>query len=125
MPHFRGIFMRNTLPTTGPRVNETGILNLDTGEGTHWTAYVKKGENCLYFDSYGDLRPPKEFIQYMNRGGDGGAHFNPNGLIDGSINSNLRPVRIAYNYTRLQKFNAKNCGHLCLSFLYDTVKTMF
>lgn len=106
IPHFRGVFMRNTLPKSGPNINESGIINLDMyeGEGTHWISYVKKGDHCLYFDSYGDLRPPKEFIRYIN--GNGVTH-------------------IEYNYNRVQKFNTQNCGHLCLNFLYDTVKNMF
>ena len=63
--HFRGVFMRNTLPNV-PNVQEVGIVNLDSsnGVGTHWVCYSKKNEECYYFDSFG-LDPPKEIINYL------------------------------------------------------------
>jgi len=38
IPYFRGVFMRNALPISGARRNESGIVNLDDarGSGTHW-----------------------------------------------------------------------------------------
>jgi len=37
IPYFRSVFMRNALPTSGARQNESGIVNLDdaTGPDTH------------------------------------------------------------------------------------------
>lgn len=92
---FRGVFMRDTLPKF-PLKNESGILNLDSvlNPGTHWTAWKKRNTKVLYFDSFGNLRPPKEFIRYIG----------PN-------------VKIYYNYHRKQKFYSVNCGQLCLRFL--------
>lgn len=95
IPHFRGVYMRNSLPSTGPKFNEAAILNLDdtTGPGTHWTAYRKNGTNVTYFDSYGSLKPPKELINY------------------------LRVDNIKYNPKNYQNFDTFICGHLCLKFL--------
>lgn len=92
--------MRNNLPTRIKR-NESGIINLDNvkGDGTHWTAYVKRKDQVTYFDSYGNLRPPLEVVRYF--------------LSDGS------DIKITYNYENLQKSNDHNCGHLCLKFLSD------
>ena len=97
---FRGIFMRNELPLK-IYSKECGIINMDdsNGPGTHWTAYVKKKQQILYFDSMGKLKPPKEVVTY----------FHSNG---GSNN------KIKYNNDRVQKYNSINCGHLCLKFLY-------
>lgn len=97
--HFRGVFMRDTLPLK-IRKHECGIINLDisSGTGTHWTAYAKKGCTIIYYDSYGNLKPPKELIKYFYSGG--------------YINN------IKYNYNAQQKYNSYNCGHLCLKFLY-------
>jgi len=94
--NFRGVFMRNDLPKTGPRRNESAIINLDDsqGPGTHWCAYRKKGDHVTYFDSFGNLRPPSELIDYLGAG-----------------------VLIHYNYEPYQSFNSYNCGHLCLRFL--------
>lgn len=100
IPHFRGIYMRDTLPDRINRV-EAGIVNLDTvsGRGTHWTAYVKAGRDIKYFDSFGNLKPPLELIRY----------FHSNGTVN----------QIEYNNDRYQSLNAYNCGHLCLMFLYN------
>lgn len=95
--------MRDNLSALTPHYYETGVINLDNqqGDGTHWCAYAKKGNLCLYFDSFGDLRPPSEFLKYMHG------------------------VCIEYNYDRLQKFDSVNCGHLCMDFLCNIAKHMF
>lgn len=92
--------MRNALPNK-PRRNECAIINLDDdiGSGTHWVAYYKKNNNILYFDSYGDLKPPIELRDYL-----------------GSI------CNIFYNYKRFQNFRSFICGHLCLKFLLEIGK---
>lgn len=88
---------------------ETGIINLDDshGSGTHWVAYAKKDHHCEYFDSYGNLRPPQEFLNYMSRGG-----------------VNITDD-IMYNYSGVQKDKKYNCGHLCLRFLSNVCELMF
>ena len=54
IPHFHGIFMRNTLPKGGPRKYESAIVNLDDekGPGTHWIAFTKKENEVIYFDHH-------------------------------------------------------------------------
>lgn len=96
IPHFRGVYMRDTLPKK-PYIKECAILNLDSvkNSGTHWVAYVKRGREVIYFDSFGDLTPPLELQKYLR----------------GSI--------IKYNSGNFQKYNSYNCGHLCLSFLRE------
>lgn len=93
IPFFRGVFMRDELPDK-PFSVECGIVNLDISKnsGTHWVAYGKYNDYIEYFDSYGNLKPPKELIKYLG--------------------SNIR-----YNNNNLQKNNSYNCGHLCLKFL--------
>lgn len=88
--------MRNALPFI-IKLYEAGIVNLDAaeGQGTHWVAYWKDEDRVVYFDSYGNLKPPQELVTYFNSAGD---------------------VSIAYNYSRRQ-FKSYNCGHLCLEFL--------
>lgn len=97
IPHFRGVFMRNDLPTTKPHKIECAIINLDdlSGPGSHWTAYWKKGSTVFYFDSFGNLPPPLELIKYFGN-----------------------DLHIFYNYSRYQEFETIICGHLCLIFLY-------
>jgi hypothetical protein len=91
--------MRDTLPSTGPRLRESAILNLDLNKnrGTHWVAYKKNGNDVEYFDSFGHLKPPKELVRYL------GANAN-----------------ITYNADRYQNYDQINCGHLCLQFLYKS-----
>lgn len=96
IPYFRGVFMRDDLPKSGPKTNESGVLNLEdkTGRGTHWVAYKKRGNVVEYFDSFGNLKPPLEVVRYFKN------------------------CIINYNHDRYQQFNTQNCGHLCLKFLY-------
>lgn len=86
--------MKDRLPRN-PRSVECGIVNLDDSinEGTHWVAYVKVKNYGEYFDSYGDLKPPKELVKYLNT------------------------KTLFYNYERFQHFNTVNCGHLCMLYL--------
>lgn len=93
IPYFRGVFMRNELPNY-PLSKECGIINLDSSEnpGTHWVAYAKYNSHIEYFDSYGNLKPPKEVLKYLGR-------------------------NLNYNYENVQKSNPFNCGHLCLNYL--------
>ena len=67
IPYFRGVFMRNTLPSSGPRYYESAILNLydESGPGTHWVAYRKPNKSVVYFDSFGDLHSPLELMNYL------------------------------------------------------------
>lgn len=85
--------MRDTLPKR-PFKKECGIINLDSSQnpGTHWVAYAKFNKHIEYFDSYGNLKPPEEFIKY--------------------IGSN-----VFYNYDNEQKRHSYICGHLCINFL--------
>lgn len=98
---FRGVFSRDELKTIKPFGRgkiEAGILNLSNSyeKGTHWTAWFKHKDNVVcYYDSYGDLPPPIEFIDYFK--------------------SNFE---IYYNVERDQDFNTVICGQLCICFLF-------
>ncbi|XP_011858525.1 PREDICTED: uncharacterized protein LOC105556067 isoform X2 [Vollenhovia emeryi] len=96
IPHFRGVFMRDDLPVKARR-QECGIVNLDdkVGPGTHWVAYAKKVNSVVYFDSFGNLQPPRELTRYL---GD---------------------ANVTYNHQSYQTFNQTFCGQLCLRFLYE------
>lgn len=88
--------MRNELPRSGPRMRESAIINLDDarGPGSHWVAFRKDGKNITYFDSFGNLRPPTDLLNYLGSG-------------------NV----IQYNHKQFQDFKSHHCGHLCLRFL--------
>lgn len=66
IPHFRGVFMRDTLPKKS-KTNECWIINHDSVQstGTHWTALAKIGNKAWYFDSFGNLLPPLEVKLYL------------------------------------------------------------
>lgn len=104
IPFFRGVFMRTALPISGIRLNESGIVNLDSadGPGTHWVAYAKRGNRVVYFDSFGNLQPPKELVQYFGK----------------------FVTKIEFNRTSYQNYNQSICGQLCLQFL-QTVDERF
>ena len=96
VPYFRGVFMRNALPASGARRRESGIVNLDdaTGPGTHWVAYAKRNDRVVYFDSFGNLRPPVELVRYLGN-----------------------DAAIEYNRTPRQTYDQSVCGQMCLRFL--------
>jgi len=98
IPYFRGVFMKDGLPKK-PRVNEAAIVNLDNtfGKGTHWVCYTKRGSKVYYYDSFGNLRPPKKISNYFEG------------------------CEVMYNYEREQSYDSVVCGHLCLKFLSTNV----
>lgn len=105
IPHFKGVLMRNELNNNNNKKKkkssnrECAILNLQTNResGSHWVAYKKRGDIVEYFDSFGNLPPPKELKNYFH------------------------DCKIYYNYNRFQDYNTYNCGHLCLKFLYESL----
>lgn len=99
IPFFRGVFMKDRLPKCIWR-NETGIVNLDntSGPGTHWVCYKKILGTVYYFDSFGNLPPPKELQKYF------------------SCTTN-----IFYNNESVQTYDSVVCGHLCLEFLATSI----
>lgn len=94
--------MRNQLPSKMWDC-ETGIVNLDNanGTGTHWVCYKKLLDTVFYFDSFGNLPPPKELVQYF-----------------GNV------PHIVFNYDRRQLEDTSVCGHLCLEFLATSVSLL-
>lgn len=97
--NFRGVFMRDNLPTS-PKHYECGVVNLDSinSSGTHWVAYIKENSRVHYFDSYGLLRPFKQFLRYMKH------------------------CKITYNTKNYQQKHPYNCGQLCIKFLLRLIK---
>jgi hypothetical protein len=94
--HFRGVYMRDTMPVD-PLANECAVVNLDSirGPGTHWIAYSKHKNIVYYFDSFGNLPPPVELIEYFGNG-----------------------IKMFYNHYNYQPYNTSICGQLCLQFLH-------
>ena len=96
IPFFDGVFPRNKVPR-----RERGrkfmcfVYNLDSDRspGTHWTAFVYYKGKCVFFDSFGGLKPTKELIK----------NFGSN---------------IMYNEKKFQKYNTKSCGRWCIKFLF-------
>lgn len=100
IPHFRGVFMRNTLSTRKkPKTRECWIINHGSSstDGTHWTALAKNGNTAFYFDSFGKLPPPFEITDYLSKSS----------------------VHLYYNAKKYQSYGSVICGHLCLKFLHD------
>lgn len=89
--------MRDELPLK-PWNNECGILNLNNSDqsGSHWVAWFKHGNFKVYFDSYGDSRPPIELVKYLGKD------------------------NLWYNEDRFQNYDDPPiCGHLSLTFLQN------
>ena len=89
------------------KANECGIINLDvsTGPGTHYVSYFKKGNDKIYFDSFG-IKPPDEIVNYLKS--------------QYEINNHIKSI--LYSTFRIQKLKDTNCGKLCLYVLYQLQK---
>ena len=88
LDEFRGVLLRDTLPKK-VKLNECGISNSSSGDGTHWVMWLKKGKDKkFYFDSYG-VQPPSELLAYLKS-------------------------PIFHNSKRVQENGEVFCGHLCL-----------
>lgn len=103
--HFRGVFMRDNLPSK-PRINECGIINLDSvqNSGTHWVCYFI-GKQCYYFDSFG-LFPPDEVKKYL--------------LSSAQLLTSKNYI-LSSTFV-LQEFNTSYCGYICLYVLQNLSK---
>ena len=90
--------MRDTLPKTGPWVNESGIVNLDSskGSGSHWVAYMKRVSIVEYYDSFAVSLCSEIQKYFINR-------------------------QIIFNYEQDQQIDQVICGHSCLKFLSNYV----
>ena len=99
IPHFRGVFMRDTLPEAPPCKLECGIVNFNTSKekGSHWVCYYKNRTLRIYFDSYGQITP-LEVQNYLK------TKRERRGVV-GVIQRNTDII---------QPINTNICGHLCL-----------
>ena len=89
IPHFRGVFMRDTSPQY-----PFNIVNLNTSDqsGSHWVCYYRNGSHIYYIDSYRQITPV-EIQRYLNTG------------IEFKHGSEVIPRNTA---------NTSVCCHLCL-----------
>ena len=96
IPHFRGLFIRDTLPKRPYKV-ECGIVNLNTSaeKGSHWVCYYKNKKERIYFDSFGQITPLEIQIYLKTKSERGVEVIQRNTDIVQSINTNI-------------------CGNLCL-----------
>lgn len=94
IPNFRGVYMIDQLPKKA-NFRESAIVNLQklSQEGSHWVCYRKIGRIVEYFDSFGNLRPPRELEKYF------------------------RNCQVYYNRDRYQQLKQSNCGQNCIRFL--------
>ncbi len=106
IPHFRGVFMRDTLPNQ-IRSKECGVVNFHTSkqQGSHWVCYYKVEELRIYFDSFGCICPI-ELQRYLKT--------------PLEFQNNIRCVQ--RNTEAVQKPNTNICGHLCLYVLQTLSK---
>ena len=64
---FCGVFGREELKHRIPYIDESGIIDLGTRSSgaTHWTGYIKCGDEVDYFEPLENLRPPEEVENYF------------------------------------------------------------
>ena len=106
IPNFRGVFMRDELPTTIKSI-ECGIMNFNTHEkyGSHWVCYTKRGRNRIYFDSFGQVTP-LEIQKYLKT--------------ELEFRNDISVIE--RNTDIVQRPNTHVCGHLCLFVLTSLMR---
>ena len=106
IPHFRGVFMRDTLPKQPPHSVECGIVNLNTSSksGSHWVCYYRNKSDRIYFDSFGQITQV-EVPRYLKTGTE---------FVRGK-------EVIQRNTDIVLAVNTRVCGHLCLFVLKSLV----
>ena len=106
IPRFRGVFMRDELPKK-IKSEECGIMNFNTHEeiGSHWVCYVKKHDNRIYFDSYGQITP-LEIQKYLKT--------------EKEFQNNIPVIQNSSNI--VQRLDTTVCGHLCIFVLTSLLR---
>lgn len=94
--NLNSICMKDDLPAKVSNGNY--IINLqssNTGNGTHWLALILKGNESIFFDSFG-APPPIEIRDFVKK---------------------RKGSHLGYNNWIIQDLNSNNCGYFCISFL--------
>lgn len=98
IPFFSGVYVKDELLKKKKQQIECFVLNHETSKsnGSHWTALAKNNNIAYYFDSFGNLSPPKEVLTYLGK-----------------------KTQLYYNVNRYQEYESVICGHLAIKFLRD------
>jgi hypothetical protein len=77
--------------------NGNYIINMadNADGGTHWTTFIIRNNQCIYYDSFGEIFPNsvKTFVRK-----------NPN-------------IHLYYNTDQIQHIDASTCGFYCMAFI--------
>ena len=92
---FIGVFSKSMLPNKLEE-NQSIVMNLDDGSGSHWTCIYNNGKHCEYFDSYG-MPPPNEAVKFMKSTG----------------------KKISFSTSQIQKGNSTLCGYYCMYYINE------
>jgi len=80
------------------KLNKNGnyVINLENHNqaGSHWTALIMTGKNCLYFDSFG-MPPPEMIYRFLEK----------------------KYGKVPFSKDEIQDMNSSFCGYFCLAFL--------
>ena len=81
-------------PRDSRMYSDRGFVNIDNGSmgGSHWVAFIVKGNKSFYFDSFGG-HPDKFLLKQL-------------------------PKPIIYHNYKIQDINSNLCGSYCLYFFY-------
>ena len=99
--HIDNVLFKNDLKKVRIKKNMNVIVNLQsnssTAKGTHWTLFIKRDKDTLFFDPFGGITPV-DVIQYSK------------GYVKG------------YNAYIVQDLNSDRCGSYCFALLHYLTK---
>jgi len=89
------VIYKSDITNIKKKKNMNLILNLDNGNGgTHWTCYIKRGDNHIYFDSFGAIYP--DIVkQYCNNS-----------------------TKLCHNAYICQDLKTETCGYYCFGLIH-------
>ena len=84
---------------SGKIVNGGYVINLqnaNAGPGSHWTTFYIRGNDVMYFDSFGQSYPYDVF-KFVNKN---------------------KKMNLNFNKTQIQDIPSTACGYFCIAFLH-------
>ncbi len=100
---FKGTFPADKVSILKVEETQAFIINTEKNdnEGDHWTALLVKGNNCVFFDSFGYQLLNMKVLKSLK---------------------NIDIIQYQYSNVPIQPIFSGNCGYYCIAFILSFIK---